>query len=151
MRFLVLHGPSMSRSYLRELPAGSGSDEVRFAAWLAGEGQRRGVQVDFLRRGDEEALCQAIEEAQGVYDAIIANFGLLRYTSLPLWSAIRASKAPCIEVIPSQERLPTERAPLTARACSATVSGLGLFSYQAVLDFLLQWRKLGSGTGAEEA
>lgn len=136
MRILVLHGPNLSRAFLRDLPTEGQKDADAFAAWLAEEGNRQGIQVDFLRRAGEGELCQAIEEAQEVYDGILVSVGLLRYTSLALWGALRASKLPCVEVVPLRERLPMERAPIVSRACLAEICGMGLYGYQAALDFL---------------
>lgn len=136
LRILVLHGPNLSRAFLRDLPTEGQKDADAFAAWLAAEGERQGIQVDFDRRAGEGELCQAIEEAPEVYDGIIVSVGLLRYTSLPLWGALRACELPCVEVVPLRERLPMERAPIVPRACLAEISGMGLFGYQAAMEFL---------------
>lgn len=143
MKILVLHGPNLSRAFLRELPTDGQKDVAAFAAWLAAEGEARGVQVDFARYMEEGVLCQTIQDAQDTYDALIVNFGLLRYSSLPLWGALRECELPCVEVIPTRERLPMERSPLLTRACLANINGMGLFSYQAALDFLIHRAKQG--------
>lgn len=138
MKILVIHGPNLSRAFLRELPVNGQKDVEAFAAWLAAEGNARGIQVEFARHMEEGVLCQIIQDAQEQYDALIVNFGLLRYTSLALWGALRECELPCVEVIPTRERLPMERSPLLSRACLAGISGMGLFSYQAALDFLIR-------------
>lgn len=138
MRILVLHGPNLSRAFLRDLPGNGPKDVETFSAWLEEQGSARKIQVEFARYLEEGVLCQTIGDAQKRYDALIVNFGLLRYTSLPLWGAIRECELPCVEVVPTRERLPMERAPLVPRACLASVSGMGLFSYQAALDFLIR-------------
>ena len=143
MKILVLHGPNLSRAFLRELPTEGKKDVEAFANWLAEEGKARGIQVDFARHLEEGVLSQVIQDAQDTYDALIVNFGLLRYTSLTLWGAMRESELPCVEVIPTRERLPMERSPLITRACLANVSGMGLFSYQAAMDFLVLRAKRG--------
>lgn len=135
MKLLVLHGPNLSRAFLRELPREQKSVEA-FQEWLEEEGQKRGIQVTFRRFPGEGELCEAMEAADGNYDAVIINVGLLRYTSLALWGAIRGCPLPCIEVIPLRERLPMERSSLTGRACLGAIRGLGLFSYLAAMDFL---------------
>lgn len=128
MKLLVLHGPNLSRAFLRELPVEGTKDVEAFSAWLKAEGEARGIQVEFARYMEEGVLCQVIQDAQDTYDALIVNFGLLRYTSLPLWGALRECELPCVEVIPTRERLPMERSPLLTRACLANINGMGLFS-----------------------
>lgn len=93
--------------------------------------------MGFAHLWEEGALCRAIGEAETGWDGLVVNFGLLRYSSLLLWNALRTSSLPCVEVIPYPEVLPESRASLTGQACLAAVSGMGLFSYRAALEFLL--------------
>ncbi len=97
MKILVIHGPNLNLLGKRE-PDIYGTftlDEInnRLAA-LAGE---LGVEVSFYQSNHEGELVQTIQEAMGVYQAIVINPGAYTHTSVALRDAISSTGIPTVE------------------------------------------------------
>lgn len=97
MKILVIHGPNLNLLGKRE-PDIYGTftlDDInnRLAA-LAGE---LGVEVSFYQSNHEGELVQKIQEAMGVYQAIVINPGAYTHTSVALRDAISSTGIPTVE------------------------------------------------------
>lgn len=97
MKILVIHGPNLNLLGKRE-PDIYGTftlDDInnRLAA-LAGE---LGVEVSFYQSNHEGELVQTIQEAMGVYQAIVINPGAYTHTSVALRDAISSTGIPTVE------------------------------------------------------
>jgi 3-dehydroquinate dehydratase-2 len=97
MKILVIHGPNLNLLGKRE-PDIYGSftlDDInnRLAA-LAGE---LGVDVSFYQSNHEGELVQKIQDAMGVYHAIVINPGAYTHTSIALRDAIASTGIPTVE------------------------------------------------------
>jgi 3-dehydroquinate dehydratase II len=97
MKILVMHGPNLNLLGKRE-PDIYGSftlDDInaRLAA-LAGE---LGVGVSFYQSNHEGELVQKIQDAMGVYQAIVINPGAYTHTSVALRDAIASTGIPTVE------------------------------------------------------
>lgn len=97
MNILVIHGPNLNLLGKRE-PDIYGSftlDDInkRLAA-LAGE---LGVGVAFYQSNHEGELVQKIQDALGVYEAIVINPGAYTHTSVALRDAIASTGIPTVE------------------------------------------------------
>jgi 3-dehydroquinate dehydratase-2 len=97
MKILIIHGPNLNLLGKRE-PDIYGTfslDDIneRLAA-LAGE---LGVEVSFYQSNHEGELVQTIQEAMGVYQAIVINPGAYTHTSVALRDAISSTGIPTVE------------------------------------------------------
>lgn len=97
MKILVIHGPNLNLLGKRE-PEIYGTltlDDIntRLAA-LAGE---LGVEVSFYQSNHEGELVQKIQEAMGVFQAIVINPGAYTHTSIALRDAISSTGIPTVE------------------------------------------------------
>jgi 3-dehydroquinate dehydratase-2 len=97
MRILVINGPNLNLLGKRE-PDVYGSftlDAIneRIAA-LAAE---LGVEVSFFQSNHEGELVQKIQDAMGVFQAIVINPGAYTHTSVALRDAISSTGIPTIE------------------------------------------------------
>ena len=97
MKILIIHGPNLNLLGKRE-PEIYGSftlDDInnRLTA-LAGE---LGVEVSFYQSNHEGELVQKIQDAMGVYQAIVINPGAYTHTSVALRDAIASTGIPTVE------------------------------------------------------
>jgi 3-dehydroquinate dehydratase-2 len=97
MKILVIHGPNLNLLGKRE-PDIYGTftlDDIdsRLSA-LAGE---LGVEVSFFQSNHEGELVQKIQDAMGVYQAIVINPGAYTHTSVALRDAISSTGIPTVE------------------------------------------------------
>jgi 3-dehydroquinate dehydratase-2 len=97
MKILVIHGPNLNLLGKRE-PDIYGAvtlDDIqdRLSA-LAGE---LGVEVSFFQSNHEGELVQRIQDAMGVYQAIVFNPGAYTHTSVALRDAILSTGIPVVE------------------------------------------------------
>jgi 3-dehydroquinate dehydratase-2 len=97
MKILVIHGPNLNLLGKRE-PDIYGTftlDDInRRLTALAAE---LGVEVSFFQSNHEGELVQKIQDAMGVYRAIVINPGAYTHTSVALRDAISSTGIPAIE------------------------------------------------------
>ena len=97
MKILVIHGPNLNLLGKREpdIYGVATLDDInkRLSA-LAGE---LGVDVSFFQSNHEGELVQKIQEAMGVFQAIVINPGAYTHTSIALRDAISSTGIPTIE------------------------------------------------------
>ena len=97
MKILVIHGPNLNLLGKREPDIYGaftlGDIESRLSS-LAGE---LGVEVAFFQSNHEGELVQKIQDAMGVYQAIVINPGAYTHTSVALRDAISSTGIPTVE------------------------------------------------------
>ena len=97
MKILIMHGPNLNLLGKREpnIYGATTLDEInlRISA-LAAE---LGVDVSFFQSNHEGELVQKIQDAMGVYEAIVINPGAYTHTSVALRDAISSTGIPTIE------------------------------------------------------
>jgi 3-dehydroquinate dehydratase-2 len=97
MKILVIHGPNLNLLGRRE-PDIYGTftlDDVNQR--LSALAQELGVEVSFFQSNHEGELVQKIQEAMGVYSAIVINPGAYTHTSVALRDAVSSTGIPAIE------------------------------------------------------
>ena len=97
MKILVINGPNLNLLGKREpqiYGAETLADINRRIAALAVE---LGVEVAFFQSNHEGELVQKIQDAMGVYQAIVINPGAYTHTSVALRDAISSTGIPTIE------------------------------------------------------
>ncbi len=97
MKILVIHGPNLNLLGKREphIYGTATLDDIngRLSA-LAAE---LGVEVAFFQSNHEGELVQKIQEAMGVYQAIVINPGAYTHTSVALRDAVSSTGIPTVE------------------------------------------------------
>ena len=97
MKILVINGPNLNLLGKREpqiYGAATLGDINRRIAALAEE---LGVEVAFFQSNHEGELVQKIQDAMGVYQAIVINPGAYTHTSVALRDAISSTGIPTVE------------------------------------------------------
>lgn len=136
MRILVINGPNLNLLGKRE-PEVYGS--VSFEEYLP---QLRGRfpqhEISYFQSNHEGCLIDKLQEADGVFDAVVMNPGAYAHTSIALADCIRAIGIPVVEVHISDitKREPYRQHSFTAEACVKCISGKGLRGYdEAIAHF----------------
>lgn len=137
MRIQIINGPNINLLGKRE-PSIYGS--VTFEDYLAElRTNYPAVQLAYFQSNIEGELVTKIQEVGFDVDGIILNAGAYTHTSIALQDAIRAVKAPVIEVHISNVHAREEfrHVSMIACACKGVICGFGLSSYRLALEALL--------------
>ena len=140
MKFLILNGPNLNLLGQRE-PGIYGADTYESLCTrleqFAGEHNSTAVCIQSNYEG---ALVDAIQAAQGVYDAIVLNPGAFTHYSYAIMDALKAVSVPCVEVHISNihRREEFRHKSVTAMACVGQICGLGLYGYEAAMRYFLE-------------
>lgn len=135
MKILFINGPNLNLLGKRE-PSIYGSytlDDIngRITA-LASE---LGVGVSFFQSNHEGDLVQKVQDAMGVYQAIVINPGAYTHTSIALRDAISSTGIPTIETHISNiyKREEFRKTSYISGVAVGQISGFGLDSYLLAL------------------
>ena len=139
-KIVILNGPNLDRLGKRE-------PEIYGSATLADlEKQLRAefgsaADLQFFQSNHEGALIDKVAAcAEAKVDGLVINLGALTHTSVALRDALLGAHLPTIEVHISNiyKREEFRHTSLTAPACIAVITGLGLEGYHAAIRFLLK-------------
>jgi 3-dehydroquinate dehydratase-2 len=97
------------------------------------------VEIAYFQSNHEGDLIDKLHEVGFDYDGIILNAGAYTHTSIALQDAIRAIKAPVIEVHISNVHAREEfrHKSMISCACKGVILGFGLNSYRLAMEALL--------------
>lgn len=136
MKILILNGPNLNLLGRRE-PAIYGN--VSFEAYLSQLRERFPQhEITYFQSNHEGVLIDKLQEADGLFDAVVMNPGGYAHTSIALADCIRAISIPVIEVHISDitKREPYRRHSFTGEACVKCIIGLGLEGYAKAIEAL---------------
>ncbi|MFA5074056.1 MAG: type II 3-dehydroquinate dehydratase [Nitrospirota bacterium] len=135
MNILIVHGPNLNLLGKRE-PDIYGSDTLDdINNRLAELAKDLGVQVSFFQSNHEGELVQKIQDAMGVYHALVINPGAYTHTSVALRDAIAAAGIPTVETHLSNiyRREEFRRHSFLSDIAVGQVTGFGINSYLLAL------------------
>lgn len=140
MKFLILNGPNLNLLGKREPHIYGGKNYAALCEELVAFAQSQGSQATCYQSNHEGDLVDAIHQAEGVYDAIVINPGALTHYSYSLLDALKGVDVPAMEVHISNvhKRGEFRHKSVTAAACVGQICGLGLYGYQAAIQYFLQ-------------
>jgi 3-dehydroquinate dehydratase-2 len=139
-RIAILNGPNLDRLGKRE-PEIYGHASLADLERALRQEFSDAAELEFFQSNHEGALIDKIAAlADAKYDGLILNGGALTHTSVALRDALLGARIPAVEVHISNiyQRENFRHESLTAPACVAVISGLGLDGYHAALRFLLK-------------
>lgn len=131
MKILVMNGPNLNLLGKRE-PEIYGSvtleDINKRIADLAAE---LGVEVAFFQSNHEGELVQKIQDAMGIYQALVINPGAYTHTSIALRDAISSTGIPTVEAHISNiyKREEFRRQSYISGVAAGQITGFGPESY----------------------
>ena len=134
-KFLIINGPNLNMLGKRE-PEVYGSESLDDIAKWTEQKLKGQAQLEWFQSNVEGEIVSRIQRAHSEnYDALIINPGGYAHTSVAIHDALKILQIPVIEVHLSQvyKREEFRHTLLTAKACSAIMSGLGKQSYYVAI------------------
>jgi 3-dehydroquinate dehydratase, type II len=140
MKIAVINGPNLNLLGIREKSIyGDTSFESYFELLKSSNPH---VTFEYFQSNCEGSLIDEIHKLGFSADGIILNAGAYTHTSIAIADAIRAIKAPVIEVHLSNvhAREDYRKTSMIAPACKGVIAGFGMYSYDLAVQALKQTR-----------
>lgn len=140
MRIAVVNGPNLNLLGERE-PAVYGHHTLHdLETTVAAYASDRAIETVFSQHNAEGAVIDDLHALRRWADGIIINPAAYTHYSYAIRDAIAAISTPTVEVHLSDitTREAFRRISVTADACIAQISGLGIDSYLRAIDLLLE-------------
>ena len=140
MKFLIINGPNLNLLGKREPGIYGDESYDALCQMVKAYALEHGSTAECFQSNHEGAIVDAIQQAEGVYDAIVINPGAFTHYSIAILDALKAVDVPCIEVHISNvhQREEFRHKSVTAPACVGQVCGLGLYGYEAAMGYFLE-------------
>ena len=133
-KILIINGPNLNLLGKRE-PGIYGRQS--FDAFLKELRQLHSdIVIDYFQSNIEGEIIDKIHECGFDYDGIVLNAGAYTHTSIALHDAIKAIKAPVVEVHISNvhKREEFRHKSMIAAACKGVICGFGMNSYSLAVE-----------------
>ncbi len=140
MHILLLNGPNLNLTGLREPGVYGTKSYEAICAYLKTEAEKRNIDLDIRQSNHEGLLIDWVHEALlKKYDAIILNAGAYTHYSYALHDALKAAALPTVEVHLSNIHAREEfrHTSVLAPACLGQICGFGPQGYVLAMDALL--------------
>jgi 3-dehydroquinate dehydratase-2 len=137
--FLIINGPNLNMLGKRE-PEVYGKDSLDdIRVWTDSKINSKATTTWYQSNIEGEIVTRIQQAHSENFDALIINPGAYAHTSVAIHDALKILKIPVIEVHLSQvyKREEFRHTLLTAKACSAIMSGLGKQSYYIAMQSLV--------------
>lgn len=140
MRILVINGPNLNMLGIREPDIYGKETYADLCAYIRESAQRLGVIAEVFQSNSEGAIVTRIQEALGVYDAIVINPAAYTHYSIAILDALKAVALPAVEVHLSDigVRESFRQVSVTRKACIEQISGKGFAGYTAAMEALIR-------------
>jgi 3-dehydroquinate dehydratase-2 len=140
MHILLLNGPNLNLTGLREPDVYGTKSYESICAQLQTEAEKRGIDLDIRQSNHEGLLIDWVHEAfLKKYDGIILNAGAYTHYSYALHDALKAAALPAVEVHLSNIHAREEfrHTSVIAPACLGQICGFGPLGYVLAMEALL--------------
>ena len=136
----ILNGPNLDRLGKREPDIYGSATLADLEKALRAEFSQDAALEFFQSNHEGELIDRIAKLADSKVDGIVINGGALTHTSVALRDALLGAHVPAVEVHISNiyKREEFRHTSLTAPACAAVITGLGLEGYHAAVRFLLK-------------
>lgn len=137
MKIVIINGPNLNLLGTREPSIyGTRTFDIYFKEL---QDSFPSVELSYFQSNHEGAIIDRLHETGFTVDGIILNAGGYTHTSVAIHDAIKAIKAPVIEVHISNIHVREEfrHKSLIAPACKGSIIGLGLDSYRLAIQHFL--------------
>ena len=146
MKILILNGPNLNLLGLREPDIYGRKTYADLKAYIAEVCRDEDIGFEIRQSNHEGDLVDMIQEAYGVFDALVINPAAYTHTSIAILDALKAVSIPAVEVHLSDisEREQFRHVSYAGLACIKTFKGLGFEGYKEALLFLKEYLSQGS-------
>lgn len=146
MKILILNGPNLNLLGLREPDIYGRKTYADLKAYIAAVCRDENIGFEIRQSNHEGDLVDMIQEAYGIFDALVINPAAYTHTSIAILDALKAVSIPAVEVHLSDisEREQFRHVSYAGLACIKTFKGLGFEGYKEALLFLKEYLSQGS-------
>lgn len=146
MKILILNGPNLNLLGLREPDIYGRKTYADLKAYIAAVCRDEDIGFEIRQSNHEGDLVDMIQEAYGIFDALVINPAAYTHTSIAILDALKAVNIPAVEVHLSDisEREQFRHVSYAGLACIKTFKGLGFEGYKEALLFLKEYLSQGS-------
>ena len=146
MKILILNGPNLNLLGLREPDIYGRKTYADLKAYIAAVCRDEDIGFEIRQSNHEGDLVDMIQEAYGIFDALVINPAAYTHTSIAILDALKAVSIPAVEVHLSDisEREQFRHVSYAGLACIKTFKGLGFEGYKEALLFLKEHLSQGS-------
>ncbi len=136
MTILYLNGPNLNLLGTRQPEIYGRTTLADIEVAVRTKAGLMGVAIDFRQSNHEGELVEWIQQARGVFTAIVLNAAAYTHTSIALRDAISACEVPTVEVHLSNihARETFRHHSMIAAVCRGQIAGFGATSYLLALD-----------------
>ncbi len=137
MKLIIINGPNLNLLGIREKDIyGNKTFDDYFEELKEKYPQ---VELDYYQNNVEGELINEIQEKGFLYDGIILNAGAYTHTSIAIADAVKAVKAPVVEVHISNifSREDYRHVSYLGKNCVGSISGFGLKSYDLAIAYFV--------------
>ena len=139
-RILVINGPNLNLLGVREPDIYGRETYADLVKLVETAALGLGVEVEVRQSNHEGVIVDWIQEARGVFDAIVMNPAAYTHTSVAILDALKAVAIPTVEVHISDvsAREDFRQRSYVSLVAVKTIAGHGLKGYVEALEFLTQ-------------
>lgn len=139
-KILVLNGPNLNLLGTRKPEIYGTTTLMDIEAQMRERAKELDCEITFKQSNHEGALVDEIQQAKGVFEAIILNAAAYTHTSVAIRDAIEAVELPCVEIHLSNihAREAFRHDSLIAPVCVGQICGFGPKSYLLALQYLAE-------------
>jgi 3-dehydroquinate dehydratase-2 len=138
MKLIIINGPNLNLLGIREKEVYGNQSFEDYLEVL--KQKYPSISIDYYQSNVEGELINEIQEKGFIYDGIILNAGGYTHTSVAIADAVKAIKAPVVEVHISNifSREDFRHVSYLGRNCVGSISGFGLKSYDLAIESFLK-------------
>lgn len=138
MKLIIINGPNLNLLGVREKDVYGNQSFEDYLELL--KKKYPGVDFEYYQSNVEGELINEIQEKGFLFDGIILNAGAYTHTSIAIADAVKAIKAPVVEVHISNifAREDYRHVSYLGRNCAGSISGFGLKSYDLAVEYFLK-------------
>lgn len=140
MKLLVINGPNLNLLGLREKHIYGTQDYNTLCTMIKEKCDAENIDVELFQSNHEGVIVDKIQQAYGVFDAIVINPAAYTHTSVAILDALKAVSIPTVEVHISDINTREEfrKFSYVSLYAQKTIAGLGFEGYIKAIDYLLQ-------------